>query len=273
MDAIKTALGGVPGQIGVMVNGEYVKFPDAVPEVTGGRTMVPVRAIVEALGGEADMAGGKVTCKANNTSLTFTPGSSEVLVEYTGGELPGDGQIFPMDCAPYIKGGRTYVPVRFVAEAWGCAVGWDADTSTVVIVDVDTLLGNATFDLMDSFAAYCAKQEKNRNDSRIRYLQRMVSTAKVISTDSGEDTVGLFDKVVAFHEKLGREMTLRIVTTLRSDAGKGLISKESPVGKAILGRKAGDRVHVKVSNDVQYDMVIRSIEKGEDDESLEIRQY
>ena len=101
----------------------------------------------------------------------------------------------------------------------------------------------------------------------------MVSTAKVISTDSGEDTVGLFDKVVAFHEKLGREMTLRIVTTLRSDAGKGLISKESPVGKAILGRKAGDRVHVKVSDDVQYDMVIRSIEKGEDDESLEIRKY
>ena len=101
----------------------------------------------------------------------------------------------------------------------------------------------------------------------------MVSTARVISTDSGEDTVGLFDKVVAFHEKLGREMTLRIVTTLRSDAWKGLISKESPVGKAILGRKAGDRVHVKVSDDVQYDMVIRSIEKGEDDESLEIRKY
>ena len=128
-------------------------------------------------------------------------------------------------------------------------------------------------DLSENFEYKCAKQAKNRNDSRIRYLQKMVSTAKVISADSGEDTVGLFDKVVAFHEKLGREMDLRIVTTLRSDAGKGLISKESPVGKALLGRKAGDRVHVKVSDDVQYDMVIRSIEKGEDDDSLEIRKY
>lgn len=139
VDAIKTALGGVPGQIGVMVNGEYVKFPDAVPEVTGGRTMVPVRAIVEALGGEADMAGGKVTCKANNTSLTFTPGSSEVLVEYTGGELPGDGQIFPMDCAPYIKGGRTYVPVRFLGEILGYEVGWDGQFQTAVLLDRDEL--------------------------------------------------------------------------------------------------------------------------------------
>ena len=140
-----------------------------------------------------------------------------------------------------------------------------------LIEDVQT--ARAFGDLSENFEYKCAKQEKNRNDSRIRYLQKMVSTAKVISADSGEDTVGLFDKVVAFHEKLGREMDLRIVTTLRSDAGKGLISKESPVGKALLGRKAGDRVHVKVSDDVQYDMVIRSIEKGEDDDSLEIRKY
>ena len=140
-----------------------------------------------------------------------------------------------------------------------------------LIEDVQT--ARAFGDLSENFEYKCAKQEKNRNDSRIRYLQKMVSTAKVISADSGEDTVGLFDKVVAFHEKLGREMDLLIVTTLRSDAGKGLISKESPVGKALLGRKAGDRVHVKVSDDVQYDMVIRSIEKGEDDDSLEIRKY
>lgn len=140
-----------------------------------------------------------------------------------------------------------------------------------LIADVQT--ARAFGDLSENFEYKCAKQEKNRNDSRIRYLQRMVSTAKVISTASSEDTAGLFDRLVVYHEKLGREMTVRIVTTLRSDAGKGLISKESPVGKALLGRKAGDRVHVKVSDEVQYDMVIRSIEKGEDDESLEIRKY
>ena len=140
-----------------------------------------------------------------------------------------------------------------------------------LIADVQT--ARAFGDLSENFEYKCAKQEKNRNDSRIRYLERMIKTAKVIAVDRSADTVGLFDKVVAYHEKLGKEMTLRVVTTLRSDAGKGLISKESPVGKALLGRKAGDRVHIKVSDDVQYDMEIRSIEKGEDDASLEIRRY
>ena len=140
-----------------------------------------------------------------------------------------------------------------------------------LIADVQT--ARAFGDLSENFEYKCAKQEKNRNDSRIRYLERMIKTAKIITVDAGEDTVGLFDKVVVYHEKLGREMTLRVVTTLRSDAGKGLISKESPVGTALLGRKAGDRVHVKAGGGVEYDMEIRSIEKGEDDASLEIRKY
>ena len=135
MDALKEALGGVPGQIGVMLNGEYVQFPDAAPEVTGGRTMVPVRPIVEALGGQAGMEDGKVICEADGVRLTFTPGVSEVLTEYTGGELPGDGQMFPMDCAPYIKEGRTYVPVRFLGEILGYEVGWDGAYQTAQLVN------------------------------------------------------------------------------------------------------------------------------------------
>ena len=140
-----------------------------------------------------------------------------------------------------------------------------------LIQDVQT--ARAFGDLSENYEYKCAKQEKNRNDSRIRYLEKMIKTARVISVEAAEDSVGLFDKVVVYHEKLGREMTMRIVTTLRADAGKGLISKESPVGKALLGRKVGERVHVKVSDDVQYDMEVRSIEKGEDDASLEIRRY
>ena len=111
-----------------------------------------------------------------------------------------------------------------------------------LIEDVQT--ARAFGDLSENFEYKCAKQEKNRNESRIRYLERMIRTAKVISEDSGEDEVGLFDQVVAFNERLGREMTVRIVTTLRTDTAKGLISKESPVGKALLGRRAGDRVRV-----------------------------
>ena len=106
-----------------------------------------------------------------------------------------------------------------------------------LIEDVQT--ARAFGDLSENFEYKCAKQEKNRNESRIRYLERMIRTAKVISEDSGEDEVGLFDQVVAFNERLGREMTVRIVTTLRTDTAKGLISKESPVGKALLGRRAG----------------------------------
>ena len=150
-DALKEALGGVPGQIGVMLNGAYVQFPDAIPEVTGGRTMVPVRPIVEALGGQARMEDGKVICEADGVRLTFTPGVSEVLTEYTGGELPGDGQMFPMGCAPYIKGGRTYVPVRFLGEILGYEVGWDGAYQTAQLVNREAVAAryDEKFTIMD----------------------------------------------------------------------------------------------------------------------------
>ena len=139
-----------------------------------------------------------------------------------------------------------------------------------LIEDVQT--ARAFGDLSENFEYKCAKRDKNRNDSRIRYLQRMIATAKVIAPQSSEDAVGLFDTVTVFHEGLQKEMTLRLVTTLRQDALKGLISKESPVGKALLGHKAGDRVPVRVGEN-QYVMVIRSIRKGEDDDSLAISSY
>ena len=128
-------------------------------------------------------------------------------------------------------------------------------------------------DLSENFEYKCAKQAKNKNDSRIRYLDRMIRTAKVISVQSADDAVGLFDTVEVYNEKLKKDMTLRIVTTLRQDALKGLISKESPVGKALMGHRAGERVLVKVSDDLQYYLEIKSIQKGEDDSSLAISSY
>ena len=128
-------------------------------------------------------------------------------------------------------------------------------------------------DLSENFEYKCAKQAKNRNDSRIRYLERMIRTAKVIEVKGGADTVGLFDSVTIYNELVKREMTIRIVTTLRQDALKGLISKESPVGKALLGHRAGDRVQVEVDPQTKYFVEIRAIEKGTDDESLDISSY
>ena len=128
-------------------------------------------------------------------------------------------------------------------------------------------------DLSENFEYKEAKRAKNRNDSRIRYLQAMIRTARVIDPASAEDVVGLFDKVTMFNEKLGKEQRIQLVTTLRQDALKGLISKESPVGMALMGRKVGDRVLVKVNEQLSYYVVIRGLEKGEDDRSLEISRY
>lgn len=128
-------------------------------------------------------------------------------------------------------------------------------------------------DLSENFEYKCAKQAKNRNDSRIRYLERMIRTAKVIEVKDQADAVGLFDRVTVYNEMAKKEMVLRIVTTLRQDALKGLISKESPVGQALLGHKAGERVQVTLGPGSGYFMEIRAIEKGEDDESLEIARY
>ena len=128
-------------------------------------------------------------------------------------------------------------------------------------------------DLSENFEYKCAKQAKNRNESRIRYLERMIRTAKVIEVEGQDDTVGLFDKVTVFNEMVKKEMTIQLVTTLRQDALKGLISKESPVGKALMGHKVGERVQVEIDPTRKYFMEIKAIEKGFDDESLDISAY
>ena len=101
----------------------------------------------------------------------------------------------------------------------------------------------------------------------------MIETAKVIKADSAEDRVGLFDTVDVYFEEDDETERLRIMTTLREDALHGIISKESPLGKAIMGHKVGDRVLVKVNADVEYYVTIKALEKGHDDDTLSIRSY
>lgn len=140
-----------------------------------------------------------------------------------------------------------------------------------LIEDVQT--ARAFGDLSENYEYKVAKQEKNRNESRIRYLERMIATARVIEVEEKAGTVGLFDHVVLFNEKLGKEQSIRLVTTLRQNALKGLISKESPVGRAILGKRVGDRVEVVVSPEMKYTVEIRAVTPGEDDESMEISSF
>jgi transcription elongation factor GreA len=128
-------------------------------------------------------------------------------------------------------------------------------------------------DLSENFEYKVAKRQKNRNDSRIRYLERMIKTAKVIESDSKPDEVGLFDFVEIYLEDEDSTETIQLVTTLRQNALEGLISKESPIGKAVMGHKVGDRVCVEVNPDYKYYVVVRCIRKGTDDASLEISSY
>ena len=128
-------------------------------------------------------------------------------------------------------------------------------------------------DLSENYEYKAAKQEQNRNKSRIRYLERMIASARVIEDHSSTDEVGLYDRVTVRMVELGKEKVFQIVTTVRCDALKGLVSKESPVGKAILGRKVGDTVTVRVSDTNSYHAEILSIEKQADDGSAPLRSF
>ncbi len=128
-------------------------------------------------------------------------------------------------------------------------------------------------DLSENFEYKAAKQEKNKNESRIRFLENMIKTARIIEDRSAADTVGLYDKVTVYLEDEEEEETWQIVTTVRQDVLHGLISKESPMGAALLGKKAGDRFYVQVNKDYGYYAVVRSIEKGSDDGSVALNRY
>ena len=118
-----------------------------------------------------------------------------------------------------------------------------------------------------------AKRAKRKNEGRIRYLENMIRTAKVIEIEKADDAVGLFDRVLIYNEKMGAEKEIQIVTTLRQNALLGYVSKESPLGGAIMGKKVGDRVLVNVSEKMSYYIQIRKITKGEDNEDLPISGY
>ena len=128
-------------------------------------------------------------------------------------------------------------------------------------------------DLSENYEYKAAKQAQRQNDSRMRYLERMIKTATIIDDDAKADEVGLFDKVTLYLEEDDEEQVISIVTTVRCDPSLGFISKESPLGKAVLGKKAGDRGTVRVSDTYSYDFVIRALEKGEDDGSAPLMQY
>ena len=128
-------------------------------------------------------------------------------------------------------------------------------------------------DLSENFEYYAAKREKNKNESRIRFLERMIKTAKVIPDDSKEDEIGMNNTVEVEFEEDHTIERYKIVTTMRGNSLEGLISVESPIGKALMGHKAGDRVYVKVNDSYGYYLIVKSIENTEDDGSDKLRSF
>ncbi len=128
-------------------------------------------------------------------------------------------------------------------------------------------------DLSENFEYKAAKQAQNKNRSRIRYLEGMIKTARVFEDRSDASSVGLFDKVEIYMPEDDETDVIQVVTTVRCDPRRGLISKESPFGKTVLGKKVGDRFTVQVSDTYSYEAVIRTIEKCEDDGSAPLLEY
>ena len=128
-------------------------------------------------------------------------------------------------------------------------------------------------DLSENFEYYAAKREKNKNESRIRFLEKMIKTAEVISDSSEEDEVGMNKTVEVEFEEDGLVESYKLVTTMRGNSLEGLVSVESPIGKALLGHKVGDRVYVEVNASYGYYLIIRQIEKNADEEDEKLRSF
>ena len=128
-------------------------------------------------------------------------------------------------------------------------------------------------DLSENFEYKAAKQDKNRNESRIRYLEKMIKTAVIVSEDSPEDEVGMNNTVDIYFEEDDVTETYKLVTTVRSNSLKNLISRESPLGAAIFGHKAGDRCEVHVNDNYSYFVQIKRIVNTVDDGTDELRKF
>lgn len=128
-------------------------------------------------------------------------------------------------------------------------------------------------DLSENFEYYAAKKEKNQNESRIRYLERMIRTASVVEDNSKDDEVGINKTITVYVEEDDVEEDYKIVTTVREDSLHGLVSNESPMGRALMGHRVGDRVEITVSKDYSYYVVIRKIDNSTVDESGDLRSF
>ncbi len=123
-------------------------------------------------------------------------------------------------------------------------------------------------DLSENFEYHAAKKEKNRNESRIRYLERMIKTSSIVEDNPDSNLVGVNKTVTLYFEDEGEEETYSFVTTVLVDAMENRLSIESPLARALEGHGVGDRVYIEVRPDYGYYVDIKAIKAFEDDVPL-----
>ena len=142
-----------------------------------------------------------------------------------------------------------------------------------LVVRPKAIEARAQGDLSENFEYHAAKKDKNKNESRIRYLEKILKTATVISDESKDDEIGLNKTVEIYFEEDDETEKFKIVSTMRGDSVKGRISNESPIGKALMKHKVGDRVEIKVNDNYSYYVVVKSIENTGEEDTDTIRSY
>ena len=226
----KEAMGGVVGQLGVIVNGKYVQFPDAIPESNDGTTMVPVRALVEALGGEVEVKEDKVVCAFDGVSVTFEMNGAEVDVERQYPDDPPKTQFVTMAVVTYQKDGRTYVPVRFLAETLGYEVGWDPLYQTVVLMDRAALAAEIDQDFTILNKVQANKgigMEEGRNYQAD--MKGAVSLTRFDTLNGGKTyKADLTAKQLFNTEAASAQLSLKLSGNVMDELIKHLISSNSP---------------------------------------------
>lgn len=137
----------------------------------------------------------------------------------------------------------------------------------------DVVMARSYGDLSENAEYREARRKKGQNEGRIAYLRSVIKTATIIDTKSGNDEVGFFDKVTVLFEDEGVEEIITVSTAMRIDAGKGIISNHSPLGKALFGHKTGERLKVILEDGTSYFIVIKGIKKGADDDTIPLNAY
>lgn len=129
-------------------------------------------------------------------------------------------------------------------------------------------------DRSENFEYYAAKRENNQNNSRIRYLERVLRTATVVDDgDVPADVVSVDKEVRVFIPDDDEEDVYTLVTPIRADSLNNIVSIESPIGRALLGHKVGDTVTVKANNTYSYELKILEIKASDKAGDLNIARF